>query len=247
MDVSDEAKRTLIENNKTISRLLLENEQVLRDCGLEPPETNFALLQGTKIQIPSGYIRAKEDLIKKYRLDSIASNWTVRSNIGYALQLSDFHNYIINRFNLWGSVETVFYKSAVINFISIFEAIVLDCANQICRCASDCQLKDRCQYSFNKNQRNRFFDALKRLNEVGVTTFSEEEMKRIIEIIELRNRVHIRLANEKEFISDDFNLPLYNEVVLLVQKLTEQIIDNGVQLYHHCDTMQKLADAEKQL
>ena len=145
----------------------------------------------------------------KYHLENIASDWVVRSNIGYALQLSDFHNFLINRFTLWGPLSAMVYKSAVINLISIFEAMVLECANQICCNSNRCTKKRKCKNSFNKSQRENSFEAIKRINELQITTFTPEEILRIKELINLRNRIHIRLVEEKELSNKYFNLSLY--------------------------------------
>lgn len=245
MSISEEAKQKIIENNREISELLTENEKILREQGFDPPEENYAADEDDKIKLPWGYIRTKDSLIRKFHLEEIASNWTIRSNIGYALQLSDFHNYIFNRIYLWGPVKTMFYKSAVINLISIFEAIVLECANQICYNPSKCRLRKKCDKPFNKEQRNNVFSALQRLNELNVTSFSDDEMIRIKELIELRNRVHIRLANEKEYLSDEFDLSLYNEAIKLLQSVSEQIYTKGKPLYFHCSRAQEIAEIEE--
>ena len=139
----------------------------------------------------------------------------------------------------------MFFKSAVINLISVFEAITLECANRICYYSKECKRKNNCSYSFNKAQRNNAFDSLHRMNELGITSFSIEEMTRIKELIDLRNRVHIRLACEKEFKSGEYNLALYNEVIRLLQKLDEQIIANGVSLYGYCHAIQMMDNYEE--
>ena len=69
------------------------------------------------------------------------------------------------------------------------------------------------------------------MNELNITDFNEEEMNRIKEIIGFRNRVHIRLAEENEFINSDFSMLLYNEVIILLQRLSSCISENGILLY----------------
>ena len=243
MKVPEEVKKKIIENNSKISELLAENEELLRTEGLEIPEENFAVDQDYKISIPARYIRNKEYLVSRYHLEEIASDWIVRSNIGYALQLSDLHNYIINRFHLWGSVASMFYKSAIINLISIFEAIVLECASQMCYRANDCKLKrNECKYSFNQKQRSNSFEALKRINDLQITTFAEDELTRINELIGLRNRVHIRLSDKKEFTEKEFNVDVYNEVIRLLQRIDNEIYQNGVPRYRSCQAEQNRAE-----
>ena len=235
MSISKETKEKIKENNKKITELLLENENLLRSEGLNVPEENFAFDDENKIKIPRGYIRKKEYLLNKYHLSTIASNWVVRSNIGYALQLSDLHNFLINRFYFWGPVATVMYKSAIVNLIAIFEAMVLECANQICCDPKDCSKNRRCKKSFNQNQRSSSYAAIKRINDLGITSFSSEELSRIKELINLRNRVHIRLVGEKEISDRYFNLKLYNEVIILLQRTSEELYNNATSFYHKCD------------
>ena len=42
--MKDDVKLKIIENNKTINRLLLENEQLVKSKGLKPPSSNYALV-----------------------------------------------------------------------------------------------------------------------------------------------------------------------------------------------------------
>ena len=236
--ISKGTQEKIIENNKRISELLKENETLLTSEGLNAPIQNYVLDESYKIQIPSGYIRINEVFQDKYHLKEIVISQAVRKNIAYALQLSDLYNYLINRFYIWGSVKTMLYKSAIINFVSVFEAIILECANNICCKADSCSISKSCQRHFNKNQRNNSFDALKRINEINITNFTEEELSRIHDIIGFRNKVHIRLSKENEFISSDFSISLCNEVIVLLQRLSERIYSYGVSEYNKCNNNQ---------
>lgn len=228
-------KEKIIKNNEQISALLCENEKLLRGEGLDLPNENFVVGDWYKIKIPSGYIRNTTYFYEKYHLDNIVKKWQVRANIAYSFQLSDFYNYLFNRFNIWGSVVIIFYKNAIINLVSIFEALILECANNICECPSECQKVAACKVHFSKEARNNSYAALARMNALGILSYSEEKMARIKEIIELRNRVHIRLAEKSEFNSADFCLDLHNEVINLIQELSEDIYNNGVRLYSYCN------------
>jgi len=230
-----ETKATIIQNNRTISDLLKENERLAKADGISVPDENYSLEKAEKLQIPSGYIRTNEAFISRYRLWDIVPNQTVKKNIAYALQLSDFHNYILNRINVWGSVETMFLKSAVINLVSIFEALIFECANNICCKPGTCAVVPTCERHFSKAQRNNSFEALKRMKELGIVDYSEAQLTRIKKIIELRNRVHIRLATENEFTCSDFSVALYNETMEILKDLISQLHDNGKALYAKCD------------
>ena len=232
-------KEKIIKNNERISELLRENEELLRREGLEPPNENFVVGDWYKIKIPSGYIRNTTYFYEKYHLDSIVKEWQVRANIAYSFQLSDFYNYLFNRFNIWGSVVVIFYKNAIINLVAIFEALIFECANNICECPSECQRVAACKVHFSKAQRNNSYEALTRMNELGILSYGEEKMARIKEIITLRNRVHIRLAEKSEFSSEDFCLNLHNEVITLIQELSEAIYNNGIKFYSRCNQGKK--------
>lgn len=232
--ISEETKRKLLVNNKKISNLLKENENLLVSEGYRPPINNYVLDKDEKIKFPSGYIRVNESFQSKYHLNEIITKRSTVKNIAYSLQLSDFYNYIFNRFYIWGSVETMFYKSAIITLVSIFEALIFECANNICT-PCNCQLISTCTKHFSKKQRNNSYEALKKLNELKITDFDNLEMQRINQIIDFRNRIHIRLATENEFNSSEFSLSLYNEVILLLQRLSQQIYQNGISMYDKCN------------
>ena len=92
-------KEKIIKNNEQISELLRKNEELLREDGFDLPNENFVVGDWYKIKIPSGYIRNTTYFYEKYHLDSIVKEWQVKANIAYSFQLSDFYNYLFNRFN----------------------------------------------------------------------------------------------------------------------------------------------------
>lgn len=234
--ISEESKNKIAENNKTISKLLKENEDICEAEGYKTPQHNYSLDRAKRIQFPSDYIRNNHYFMNKYHLYSIVSNSNVRKNIAYTFQLSDMNNFLANRFNIWGSVETMFFKSFVINVISIFEAIIFECANNICCSTSSCNKVKECVHHFTNKERNySSFEALVKMNNIGITNFSETELDRINGIIGFRNRVHIRLAEENEFNSDDFTLSLCNDLLVFLQRLCDKVYENGVPLYNKCN------------
>ena len=66
---------------------------------------------------------------------------------------------------------------------------------------------------------------------INVLDYDENKLARLQEIIDLRNRIHIRRTKGSELQLDDFNLELYNEVVQFLQDLDKQIFEKGVPLY----------------
>lgn len=229
--LTGDEERKFIENNKRITELLKENEMILRKSGYNPPLINYTLEQHEKIGVPSGYIRTVNAFNKKYHLQEICIEKTVRHNITYALETSDLLNFIINRINIWGSVEAIFFKLSIVNFVSVIEAILLEATNNICCDASNCGKTKNCELHFSKEERNYASKAVKKLAQIGILDYDNEKVSRVQEIIELRNRIHIRLAKGMEINLGDFTLELYNEVVELLQDIDEQIYNNAVPHY----------------
>lgn len=231
----NELKAKLLKNNKEISLMLRQNETLLKNAGFNPPEKNFVVEGSDKINIPSGYIRVTTYFSQKYHLNEIIRTRVVRDNITYAFQITDFYNYIINRFYIWGSLQTMFYKDAIITLVSIMEAFISECVNNICNNTKNCTSVNKCKFHFNKGERGeKVFEALKKLKKISIVGFSDIEMERVEEFLSLRNRVHIRLAEENEFNSADFCLEKYNELICLLQRLSDDIYNNGVKYYIDC-------------
>ncbi len=231
MSLPEEKKNRIIENNRKISELLNENENILRESGYNPPLTNYSLARSDKIGFPSRYIRTVTTFNEKYHLRDICLNRATRHNIIYALEASDLINYILNRVNIWGSVETIFLKLAIVNLVSVIEAIILEAANNICCNASSCGKNKNCYYHFSKDERNNARKAIEKLTLIGVLDFDIDRLTRLQEIIDLRNRIHIRLAKGNEMNLDEFTLTLYNEVIGYLQDIDKQIYEKAVPHY----------------
>ena len=142
----DEDKLTqYLKNNESISSLLAENEKILKNEGYYPPCKNFTVEKEKRINIPAGYIRTSGEFWEKFHLVDIVESRDIRNNISYALQLSDYYNFWVNRFNVWGSIETMLYKQAFINIVSITEALVLESANRMNCFCKRCQNIGTCK------------------------------------------------------------------------------------------------------
>lgn len=103
--MDQEIQKKIADNNRKISELLRENENLLRKAGYHPPMTNCALPQNEKIKFPAGYIRTVTVFNTKYHLQEIFPDKYSRHNVTYALEVSDFMNFVFNRVNIWGPVE----------------------------------------------------------------------------------------------------------------------------------------------
>ena len=226
-----EIQEKISSNNKKISELLRENEDLLRQEGYNPPVNNFALSPAERISFPPGYIRTVNQFNEKYHLKEIFPQRYSRHNVTYALEVSDLINYVFNRIHIWGAVETIFYKLAIVNLVSIIEALLLETANNICSKPGSCKKTKKCIKHFNGTERANAKAALKKLVFLGVLDFDQKKLDRVQDIIDLRNRIHIRLSPGNEMQLDDFKLQLYNEVISLLQEIDEQVYLKGVPLY----------------
>lgn len=232
--LADEQQQLYIKNIEKISQLLDENENLLREAGYKPPSNNYAVEKNKRIKFPTGYIRTSGEFWNTYHLAEIVNFRDVRNNISYALQLSDYYNFLVNRFNIWGSIEIMLYKQAFVNLISIIEALILECANRI---NAHCQLCDQigqCSNNINKTDRYNMKNAVNKLTEIGILNLSEVQKDRLIELYEMRNKIHIRLNEQNEFLDNKFNRDLYNETIGMLQYVDTQIYENAVRYYHSC-------------
>lgn len=223
-----------LNNNKVISELLAENEKLLKDSGYNPPSNNFAVEKDERIKVPAGYIRKSGDFWKEYHLADLVASQNTRNNISYALQLTDYYNFLVNRFYVWGSIERMIYKQAFVNVISIIEALVLECANRMNHYCKKCPNIAKCKNNLCKDDREKMKRTVSKLCEMGVLEFEEKEKERIIELYDLRNRIHIRLNEQNEFLDNKYNVDLYNETICLLKSIDEQLYKNAVPLYTSC-------------
>lgn len=223
-----------LKNNEIINFRLAENEKILRSAGYAPPCLNFTVEKEKRINIPAGYIRTSCEFGNKYHLDDLVESHNTRKNISYALQLSDYYNFLVNRFNVWGSIEIMLYKQAFINVISIIEVLVLESSNRINHFCQQCQNTNKCKNIINKTDRGNMKRAAERLFELGILDINEVEKNRLIELYNLRNKIHIRLNDQNEFLDCKYNVTLYNEAIEMLQKVDDCLWKNAVPLYKKC-------------
>ena len=243
MSLSEEnaAQKELIENNKTISQLLRRNEELIQ-ATLKKDGTDLSLyvLPEDRINIPSGLIGTSAEFIKKGHLDSIVPDKTVRSNVAYAMQLSDYYRYLFGRFFIWGSIETLLCKTAIINLVAIIEALILEAANNINMHCKKCSSISECESNINKNERNNMKEALKKLIKIGALEFTQDEEDFLVMLYDNRNKVHIRLSKKNEFVDDTFNKALYNKAAAYIPRICDQLYQKAVPCYSSCAAIEEL-------
>lgn len=206
----------------------------MRSAGYAPPCFNFTVEKSKRIHIPAGYIRTSEEFCNKYHLYDLVESYNTRKNISYALQLSDYYNFIVNRFNIWGSIEIMLYKQAFINVISIIEALILESSNRMNQLCKQCQNISKCKNNICKKDRDNMKRAADKLFGLGILDINEVEKNRLVELYDFRNKIHIRLNDQNEFLDCKYNRKLYNEAIELLQKVDDCLWRNAVPLYSKC-------------
>lgn len=229
--ISSAARDRIVRNNRKISELLKENENLLREEGVKAPLDNYVVEKDEMIQIPSGYIRMVNEIIQQFHLNEIFRNSVTRKNVTYALELSDLHNYIFNRIGIWGPILTITYKLAIVNIASIIEAVVLEVANNVCYTPSTCKNANGCKLHLTKNERNYFSPALKKLISLEVYDLDDAMLQDIESIFSSRNNIHIRLSQKNELLDNTYNMSLYNKAILILRTIMQQSYERGCSLY----------------
>ena len=230
-----EVRRKIITNNGDISYYLKENEDLVKQLGLNPPESNYTFdSNNDKIQFPSGYIRTTEYFEKKYFLKNIVKKNHIRKNIEYCLQLTDYYNFLFNRFYIWGSIETMLYKNAIIIVVSVIEALILESVNNIQDNCGKCSKIGGCGSRFNKEDRKSMKKSLDKLCNLEILHLEKDDIDRIKAFYNLRNNIHIRSAKENEFISDAYTCDVYNELLKSLFDICTQLNDYAVKYYNKC-------------
>lgn len=218
----EQLKARIISNNAKISELLTENETLCRLMGLDPPATNFAPSVKKRIHFPSKYIRTKKFYISKYKLHHFFSNKEVVSNVAYSLQMSDLYNYILNRFYVFGSLETMIYKAAIINYVCIIESLIGQVFDDMHAYCGSCPDHDRCEFFMPKKK--NFVQKLDAIESKGILNLSPEQFKQIREAYHLRNHMHIySAAKENEYKTKSFDRKLHNSIIVVMKDLTETL------------------------
>lgn len=232
--LKNEIKEKVILNNKKITELLKENEKLLKEEGFIPPKENYAVDYVERIHVPSGYVRTSGEFFEKYHLGNIVRSFNTRNNISYSLQLLDYYNFLLNRFYIWGSIRTMLYKQDIINIVSILEALITETTENILCCCDKCIKISKCKNRINKHEQGNMKKAISFLCNRGILDFSEKEIERIKYIYDLRNRIHIRLATENEFLNNSFCQETHNELILILIRTAERLNTYAVPMYDKC-------------
>jgi hypothetical protein len=215
---------------KQAQRYLQDAEDIARQNGVQVPLQQPELADHEKIQFPRGYIRRADEFRGRYELRRIISDDDLCSNIAYALQTTDFLNYLLNRFSIGLSVGRVLYKMAIVHVFSIIEALIFGVIDSVhSNCVEDgdvCRRSDRCEFYVRGPGKYSFRDAVELLMQKAVLPLSEAERDRLLTLKAIRDRVHIWGSDGNEFIDHNYSLPEYNLCIVMLNTIREHLIDN---------------------
>lgn len=206
-----------------------ELENLLRE-NFENPIKDFNCLPYTKIQIPSNYIRSKSHFLNSYNLRDLIDEVTYADSIAFSLMQSDFNNYVINRIHLWGITQKLFFKFAIINNSSVIEALLL-CSLKSTRkfCSPSnivCKHNSRCTYYISSTKHMGVKKAIDIFFEQ--IAFKHNTLKQdFIDIMDIRDKVHLSLVIESEFKTTLYSVDNYNKSVKILRFLR----DNQLNLF----------------
>ncbi len=225
----DDTIKRLTENNKKISDLLADNERCLRDAGFNPPRESFAFdpveERKQRIQIPTGYIRTRDYYLYKYGLKEICNNDPVVAlNIAYNLEMTDFHNYILNRLGIYGPILAMMYKQATINVVSIIEALFKAFIVTLRQNCLRCDRYNHCSARISKKQhfKGNFKEQINVYRRLGVLPKLEaKDYDGLIELYDYRNMIHIMKADDNEYTSHVHSQKKYNQSITLLKKVDD--------------------------
>lgn len=212
----------IIENNKQISKLLKENEDLLKKAGYNPPAINLALNNDQRIRFPARYIRDKNYFIKKYHLNEFFKNTNAMKNVAYSLQMSDMYNFIANRFNIYGSIQAMLYKAAIINCVSVIESMVGQVLDDVYSYCKNCPQRKKCKFHFQKSP--TFSKKLEAIREYNMLRLEEDDYNKLREIFHLRNHIHIyTAAKENELTNKTFDNTLHNGAIEIMKMVSDNL------------------------
>jgi len=151
----------VITRMEEITQKLNELELLLNENNYKGPVKQIEIEKYRKIRLPYGYIRKVSDFRNDYQLFNLVDDKKVIDNIAYSLQMSDFFNYLLNRFNTFLSIEQYFNKYAITNLFSSFDALlhaILIKLHKHCVASNGeiCKYQARCRYYINSPKQMRF-------------------------------------------------------------------------------------------
>ena len=211
-------KKLLRRISKDLQELedLLRGDEEIRRLWLERPEE-------FRIIFPRGYIRRVSEFEARF---PFIKDKVLLKNIAYTFQMTEVFRWLINRFKITLSVESMIYKWGIIVTVSIIESIMFGFALWHVKDCSEGK-----KYSIPRKFKN-LANFLK-----GTLKVIDEDLKdQLLEINRLRNNIHLYKPDYREL--DAYNLEQYNRTIIILHRLEEVLRD----YYENCTIMQEVEE-----
>lgn len=253
---------TVYENNIEISRMLAENEDIIRkylsDQGLnKQPVDNIHLgynkisdMNGLNpdkngrqkgltdaISIPQGYVRTLDSIIDDYGFDKIIKDEVQCKNCASMIMSMDAKEFFLNRFFIWGYLETINYKDMIQNVASIIEALfyfgLLEAKNN----PGISDVNNQSQTVVNNYTVSLFFEDKinRKVNFAGLIYFFEHMKPNLLNLTsddyrvigalrDKRNGIHLQKNTERFYDENIYNRRFYEESMEVLRKVSTGLV-----------------------
>lgn len=213
---------------KQAETLLHECETILAKNGIQGPVQHPPVIPRDRIWFPTGYIRKASYFRDAYELKKIIDDVSTRNNIAYSLQLSDFYNYIIGRFFLGNlSLGTTFFRISTTHIFSIIESIcygtIKTLHNHCCTKGTACIKNRKCTYYVKSPSKTNFSDIITTLEIQKLITLTQETTNTIKKSKDARDRIHLWLFSDSDFLDTKFTVKDYNDSITALGEIASGI------------------------
>ncbi len=223
-----ESLKKIVDNNRQISDLLMENMKICRDFYRRNngKELNKIYRKENLINLPATPISRTGDISSYYKWNFTIKNYQLRKNLSCLMQYDEYLNNQKSLFNIYGTVEKIMLFYMQCNLVIVVEALVRTIADRYSDNCKVCQKRKQCKKLLNKNYRNgNLYKLIEKLQEFNILTLNIEEMKILDEAIKLRNKLHIRDMVVTASCNWDITEQHYNKIKECLVKINDSLIN----------------------
>lgn len=230
-----ESLKKIVDNNRQISDLLMENMKIRRDFYRRNigKELNKIYRKENLINLPATPISRTGDISSYYKWNFTIKNYQLRKNLSCLMQYDEYLNNQKSLFNIYGTIEKIMLFYMQCNLVIVVEALVRTIADRYSDNCKVCKKQKQCNKLLNKNYRNgNLYKLIEKLQEFNLLTLNIEDMKILDETIKLRNKLHIRDMVVTASCNWDITEHHYNKIKECLVKINDSLInfdkrDNG--------------------
>lgn len=184
-----------IENDEELAQAVIDAGLLLQEI------QNYAgrdFSKSAKVRFPRGYLRTAAEARKRL---GFLEHSHLKSNISYTMLLSDVQHWLLARTDLSGTAKEMIIKLQFFLLGSIIESL------------TKVFLKGKCGGSYAK--RTQY------LKDHGIIT--EDQRLELDWLWEIRNKMHLFLLDDTEWLSTDYTVANYNRAVRAFKGMLEAL------------------------